>query len=114
MSVARILNEAPMAERIDAGPPRRRLLHDFTDKKKRTVNTQALEKFAKLATAAAHDDKLFAITHTAIPTGPFPSVRECVSKLLDMTSTQKTPSSLVGPRRMRETYVTSSIAAAST
>ena len=57
------------------------------------------------AEAAGRGEKLFAITHTTIPTGPFPSVQECVAKLLEMVALQKTPAASVGPRDMRQIYV---------
>ena len=75
----------------------------FTDLKKRTINEAPLEKFTTLIAAATRGDKLFAITHTAIPTSKYPSVEETVGKLLDMASIEKVPSD-VGPQEMHEQY----------
>ena len=102
-SVARVMTDA-MAQRVDA-----LLLADgfftfFTDPKKRVVNEKGLEKFAHYADAARRGEKLFAITHTTIPTGPYPSVQECVVKLLDILQMSKTPSAITGPNNMHEIY----------
>src|SRR5690606_17273248 len=77
----------------------------FVQPKKRLINPQSLEKFAKFAEAARRDEKLFAITHTTIPTGPYPSVQECVAKLLEMLHLRETPAVATGPREMRQFYV---------
>jgi hypothetical protein len=77
----------------------------FTDAKKRTINTAGLEKFAKLADAARHDERLFAVTHTTIPTGPYPSTQECVGKLLEMIAVSPTPAVATGPREMHQYYI---------
>ncbi len=102
-SVSRVLTES-VAPRVDAVLLADGFFTNFTNPKKRTVNVQALEKFAKLAEAAARDEKLFAITHTTIPTGPYPSVQECVAKLLEMIALEKVPAVMTGPHDMHQIY----------
>lgn len=102
-SVARAMTDS-MIERVDAVLLADGLFTHFTNPKKRTVNARGLEKFARFAEAAMRGDKLFAITHTTIPTGPYPSVQECVAKLLEMLDLPKAPSSAIGPRGMQEIY----------
>lgn len=102
-SIAKAMTD-PVAERIDAILLADGFFTFFTDPKRRVVNVQGLEKFARFAEQAKRDEKLFAITHTTIPTGPYPSVGECVSKLLDMVDVSKTDSSSMGPGEMRELY----------
>jgi hypothetical protein len=77
---------------------------NFSKPRLRTVNEQGLTKFARFADAAERDDKLFVITHTTIPTGPYPSVQECVTKLLQMLDLPKTKAVAVGPRDLRQFY----------
>lgn len=104
VSISRIMNDPSVAEKVDAILLADGFFTNFTNVKKRIVNEQGLEKFARVAEAAANGEKLFAITHTTIPTGPYPSVQECVAKLLEMRSLEKTPSNAIGPRNMREIY----------
>jgi|GEM_PF-1158709 len=102
-SVARIMTER-ITPRVDAVLLADGFFTNFTNQRKRTVNTQGIEKFAKLVEAAGRDEKLFAITHTTIPTGPYPSVQECVVKLLEMTDLSKVPAVATGPREMHQIY----------
>jgi hypothetical protein len=102
-SIAKVMN-TDAAARVDAVLLADGFFTNFTDVKKRTVNPHGLEKFVHFAQEARHGEKLFAITHTTIPTGPYPSVRECVDKLLDTLGVRKTPSSATGPRKMKEYY----------
>lgn len=102
-SVSRIMTEA-VVPRIDAVLLADGFFTAFTDPKKRTVDTHSLEKFARFAEAAKRDEKLFTLTHTAIPTGPYPSVQECASKLLEMVHEQKTIATNDGPRQMHAIY----------
>lgn len=104
VSVQKILSDASNAERVDAVLLADGFFTSFTNVKKREINTASLSRFVSLAQAANKNDKLFAITHTAIPTGDYPSVEETVGKLLEMSEFPKTPSHAVGPRNMKETY----------
>lgn len=105
VSVAKIMSEPSNAEKVDAVLLADGFFTSFTNVKKRVINTASLERFVALADSASKNEKLFAITHSAIPTLDYPSVEETVTKLLEMTSTPKTSSKLVGPRNMHETYV---------
>lgn len=105
VSVAKVMNDPAVAQRVDAVLLADGFFTSFTNVKKRTVNEAGIQPMARLVEAAERDEKLFAITHTTIPTGDFPSVQECVAKLLEMTSLQKTPSSATGPREMHEIYL---------
>ncbi|MBS2011836.1 MAG: hypothetical protein JST00_03020 [Deltaproteobacteria bacterium] len=104
VSVQKILADGPNAERVDAVLLADGFFTSFTNVKKREINTASLVRFVALAQAANRNDKLFAITHTAIPTADYPSVEETVGKLLEMAELSKTPSRAVGPRNMKETY----------
>ena len=105
VSVAKIMSEPANAEKIDAVIVADGFFTSLTNIKKRTVNSTSLERFATLAQAATKDEKLFAITHSSIPTVDYASTEETAAKLLEMTSNTKTPSNNVGPRNMHETYV---------
>ena len=105
VSVAGVMKDPSVAEKVDAILLADGFFTAFTNVKRRTVNEAGIKPMAIYAEAASRDEKLFAITHTTIPTGDFPSVQECVAKLLEMTSLAKTPSANVGPREMREVYV---------
>lgn len=104
VSVAGVMRDPAIAEKVDAILLADGFFTAFTNVKRRTVNEAGIKPMASYAEAASRDEKLFAITHTTIPTGDFPSVQECVAKLLEMTSLQKTPSSNIGPRDMKEIY----------
>lgn len=105
VSVAKIMSVAANAEKIDAVIVADGFFTSLTNIKKRTVNSTSLERFATLAQAATKDEKLFAISHSSIPTVDYASTEETAAKLLEMTASTKTPSSSVGPRNMHETYV---------
>jgi hypothetical protein len=104
VSVAKIMSDPANAEKVDAVLLADGFFTSFTNLKKRVINTASLERFVALVDAASKGQKLFAITHTAIPTSDYPSVEETVAKLLELTSNAKTPSLGVGPRNMHETY----------
>lgn len=103
-SIARLMTD-DVAKRVDAVLLADGFFTFFTQPAKRVVNAQGLEKFARFAEAARHNDKLFAITHTTIPTGPYPSVQECVTKLLEMIDMPKQPAVTTGPRNMHQFYL---------
>jgi hypothetical protein len=105
VSVAKIMSVPANAEKIDAVIVADGFFTSLTNIKKRTVNSTSLERFATLAQAATKDEKLFAISHSSIPTVDYASTEETAAKLLEMTASTKTPSSTVGPRNMHETYV---------
>ena len=105
VSVAKIMSDPANADKVDAVVLADGFFTSFTNVKKRVINTASLERFVALADTAGKGDKLFAITHSAIPTADYPSVEETVAKLLELSSNTKTPSSNVGPRNMHETYV---------
>ena len=105
VSVAGVMRDPTVAEKVDAILLADGFFTAFTNVRRRTVNEAGIKPMADFAQAATRDEKLFAITHTTIPTGDFPSVQECVAKLLDMIATPRTPSSSVGPREMKEIYV---------
>jgi hypothetical protein len=104
VSVARIMSDPQMAERVDAVLLADGIFTSFTDLKHRTMNTEPLEKFVRLAAAATQGNKLFAITHTTIPTADYPSTLEVVGKLLEMTGNEKAPPRAAAPDGMHEIY----------
>ena len=104
VSVAKIMSDPTNAARVDAVIVADGFFTSLTNVKKRTVNSASLERFATLAEAAFKDEKLFTITHSSIPTVDYASTEETAARLLEMTSNTKTPSKLVGPRNMHETY----------
>lgn len=103
-SVSEILSVPDSAKRVDAVLLADGLYTSFTDLKKRTVKRGPLEKYAELALLAEKDQRLFAITHTAIPTVDYPSMDETVSVLLQMRNLDKRPDPRFGPRGLREIY----------
>jgi hypothetical protein len=105
VSVAKIMSEPANVEKVDAVLLADGFFTSFTNVKKRVINTPSLERFVTLVDSASKGEKLFAITHSSIPTQDYPSVEETVAKLLELTSNTKTPSTNVGPRNMHETYV---------
>lgn len=105
VSVSKVMNDPQMVDRVDAVLLADGFFTSYTgDKKKKTINVAPLEKFIHLAGEAGENKKLFAITHTSIPTVDYPSVTDVVAKLLELTSTSKVPSSVIGPRNMHEIY----------
>jgi hypothetical protein len=104
VSVAKIMSEPANAERIDAVIVADGFFTSLSNLKKRTVNSASIERFVTLAQAATKEEKLFTITHSSIPTVDYASTEETAAKLLEMTSSTKTPSKIVGPRNMHEIY----------
>jgi hypothetical protein len=101
-AVGAILRQPGAAERIDAilladGPHANYVAAH-------QVNDKALEKWAHFAQAAMRSEKLFALTHSSIPTVGYPSTTETVGELLKLTSLEKQPVDTVGPRGMRPIY----------
>ncbi|HEY8073393.1 MAG TPA: hypothetical protein VIF62_04775 [Labilithrix sp.] len=104
VSVAQVMKDPQVESRVDAVLLADGFFTSFLNVQKRTMNTAPLQRFVHLAEAAEKNDKLFAITHSSIPTGDYPSVQECVTKLLELTSCDKVPNATVGPRNMKEIY----------
>jgi hypothetical protein len=105
-SIAAIFNQPGVADRIDAV-----LLADGPHTnyvEPHRVNDGALAKWARLAEAAMRGEKLFALTHSSIPTVGYPSTTETVSELLDLVSVDKVPTGGVGPRGMHPIYASHS------
>lgn len=103
-SVAAVLGDAATADRVDAILLADGLFTAFSDRKKRTVNDAGLDRIVRFAERAKRDEKLFVLTHGAIPTGPYPSVQECTARLLERVSVPKSPATGTGPLGMRRTY----------
>lgn len=104
-SVAAVLGDTTSADRIDAILLADGLFTAFSDRKKRTVNDAGLDRIVRFAERAKHDEKLFVLTHGAIPTGPYPSVQECTTRLLERVAVPKAPATGAGPLGMKRTYV---------
>ncbi|WP_146650870.1 hypothetical protein [Labilithrix luteola] len=104
VSISKILNDPVNVERIDAVLLADGFFTSFIDEKKHRMNVTPLEKFARIADSASRDEKLFAITHSSIPTSGYPSVTETVAKLLEMTGSAKIPLDTTGPGPMHALY----------
>ncbi len=105
VSVQRVLAHRDLADRVDAVLLADGFFTSYSNLEKKTINTGSLAPFVDLAGAATRREKLFVITHTAIPTVGYPSVTDTVGKLLEMSALERTPSSEVGPKQMKLTYV---------
>lgn len=105
VSVSRILSNPRDLARVDAVLLADGFFTAYADVKKKVIAEANLGKWVELEAAAAQGDKLFTITHTAIPTSGYPSVEETVGKLLDLTACTKESSNTAGPAGMRGTYV---------
>lgn len=93
-SISRVMAEDAVTAKVDAVLLADGFFTNFTNPKKRTINQRGLERFVELASLARKNEKLFAITHTTIPTGPYPSVQECVGMLLELLHLEKKPCSI--------------------
>ncbi len=101
-SVSAILAQPGAAERVDAvlledGP------HTMYDAAGH-IYEPGLQKWVRFAQAAMRGEKLFALTHSSIPTIGYPSTTETIGELLRETSVDKVPTQATGPRGMREIY----------
>ena len=101
-AVGAILKQPGVADRVDAvlladGPHANYIAPH-------RVNDGAIEKWAHFAEAAMHGDKLFALTHSSIPTTGYPSTTETIGELLKLTQVDKVPTQAVGPRGMHALY----------
>jgi hypothetical protein len=105
VSVQRVLASRELAEKVDAVLLADGFFTSYTNLEKKTINTESLSPFVALAAAAMRREKLFVITHTAIPTTGYPSVTDTVGKLLELASVSRGPAAPEpGPRQMRQTY----------
>ncbi len=101
-SVGAILGQPGVFDRIDAV-----LLADGPHANyvaPHRVNDAAIEKWTRVAEDAMRGEKLFALTHSSIPTVGYPSTTETVGELLKLTSVEKVPTDATGPRGMRAIY----------
>jgi len=105
LSVQKVLLEPDNVERVDAVLLADGLFTSYSDPRKKIINAAPLEKLTHLVDVAEHDQKLFAITHTMIPTYDYPSMMEVVGKLLELVNAEKVPSSKVDSHEMHEAYV---------
>jgi hypothetical protein len=101
-SVGAILKQPGVADRVDAviladGP------HTMYDASHH-IYEPGMQKWVSLAQAAMRGEKLFALTHSSIPTIGFPSTTETIGELLKLASVEKEPHAAIGPRDMREIY----------
>jgi hypothetical protein len=101
-SVSAILAQPGAADRVDAvlledGP------HTMYDAPGH-IYEPGLQKWVRFAQAAMRGEKLFALTHSSIPTSGYPSTTETIGELLRETSVDKVPTQVTGPRGMREIY----------
>jgi hypothetical protein len=105
--VSALLRDKNVVARIDAVLLADGLHSNYTDKK-HGVDEAPLQKYARVAEAAIKGEKLFALTHSAVPTYGYPNTTETIGELLKMTSVSKTPNAAEGPRAMRQVYVSDS------
>jgi hypothetical protein len=104
-AVSAILKVPENAERIDAVILADGLHTSYLDEKRHVLNDAPLAKYVRVAEAAMRGDKLFAITHSSIPTAGYPSATETVHELLKLTGLPKSATSImVGARNMKEIY----------
>jgi hypothetical protein len=101
-SVGAILKQPGVADRVDAvlladGP------HTMYDTAHH-VSERGMEKWVHLAESAMRGEKLFALTHSSIPTVGYPSTTETIGELLRETSVDRVPAQGSGPRGMRAIY----------
>ncbi len=101
-SVGAILKQPGVAERVDAvlladGP------HSMYDAPHH-IYEPGMEKWVRFAEASMRGEKLFALTHSSIPTLGYPSTTETIGELLRETSVDKMPTQAIGPRGMRGIY----------
>jgi hypothetical protein len=101
-SVGSILKQPGVSDRVDAvlladGPHANYIAPH-------RVNDAAIERWTRVAEAAMRGEKLFALTHSSIPTVGYPSTTETIAELLRLTDMEKVPTDVPGPRGMRPIY----------
>ncbi len=105
VSVQRVIGHRDVEDKLDAVLVADGFFTSYSNLEKKTINPAFLAPWVELAGAAQRREKLLVITHTAIPTVGYPSVTDTVAKLLELSSLDKTPSSDVGPKQMKRSYV---------
>jgi hypothetical protein len=103
-AVGAILKQPGVADRVDAV-----LLADgphamYAPSGDHAIYEPCIEKWVRLARAAEQGDKLFALTHSSIPTSGYPSTTETIGEILHLADVDKVARPGVGPRGMREIY----------
>jgi hypothetical protein len=68
------------------------------------VNDAAIARWVHVADEAMNGEKLFALTHSSIPTEGYPSTTETIGELLKLTAVEKVPTDATGPLGMRGIY----------
>jgi hypothetical protein len=101
-SVGAILRQPGVMQRVDAvlladGPHANYIAPH-------RVNDAAIARWVHVAEEAMNGEKLFALTHSSIPTDGYPSTTETIGELLKLTSVEKIPTDAAGPRGMKAIY----------
>jgi hypothetical protein len=102
-SVARILGVPGNPERIDAVLLADGLFTSYRDPKRKLLNPGPLERFVTYAQAAARGEKLFVVTHSAVPTYGYPNMQETTSALLSMSAFERKPVDVMDASGMHRT-----------
>jgi hypothetical protein len=105
-AVSSLLRQPATVARVDAfllaeGPH-----SNYANEKTHVVDDAPLAKFARVAEAAKHGDKLLALTHSSIPTeaNGYPSTTETIGELLRLEAVDRVANARTGPRGMRQIY----------
>jgi hypothetical protein len=106
-AVSALLRDKDVVARVDAVLLADGLHSNFKDRK-HEVDDAPLQKYARIAEAAMKGEKLFALTHSAVPTYGYPNTTQTIGELLKMTNVPKNASRAEGPRSMRQIYVSDS------
>jgi len=104
-AVSALLRDQDVATRVDAVLLADGLHSNYKDARRHVVDEAPLEKYARVAEAAIRGEKLFALTHSSIPTYGYPNTTETIGQLLTMTNVPKVADAAQGPRAMRQIYV---------
>lgn len=88
-SVSHVMRHRSVRDRVDAVLLADGLFTSYLDRKKRTVNGEALRHIVEFAREATEGRKLFGLTHSSIPTVGYPSVGEATDFLLSELALEK-------------------------